>query len=311
MMQSHRSREDDIHSMVSTTHAHRRGFTLIELLVVVAVIAILIALLLAAVQQAREAARRASCKNNLKQLGLALHNYHDVSSTLPSGWIGLDPATGQPDPEGSPGWGWAARILPQLERQNVTSGLVNLSLPITHPSNGIARVTPLPVYLCPSDSGTIVWPLEDEDGGVLVRLAKSNYVGVFGTFDIEDAPAAGEGLFFHNSRLPFAHITDGLSTTLMVGERSSVLGYSTWTGVVPDGEEAMDRIVGICDLPPNPNPVDYDEEGEMDDFSSDHIMGTQFLFADGSVKWIAQDISVNVYRALATRAGGEIVGSQF
>jgi len=292
---------------VSKTRAHRGGFTLVELLVLVAIITILIALLLPAVQAARESTRQTSCKNNLKQIGLALHNYHGAFRSLPPGWIGLDPSTGEPEPKGLPGWGWAARILPQLEKQNVSHGLLDLNLPITNPSNHVARVTSLVTYLCPSDPGTLVWELDDEDGtGVLVKLAKSNYVGVFGTFDIEDAPAAGEGLFFHNSRLRFAHIRDGLSNTLMIGERSSFLGYSTWTGVVPDGAEAMDRIVGICDLPPNPNPDDYDEEGEMDDFSSYHVKGTQFLFADGSVKWIDQDIDVNIYHALATRTGGEV-----
>ncbi len=305
-------RTNDVPAMVTKTPARRDGFTLVELLVVIAIIAILISLLLPAVQQAREAARQTSCKNNLKQIGLALHNYHGVWRTLPPGWIGVDPATGQPDPEGEPGWGWAARILPQLEEQNMSHAVVNLDLPITDPMNRIARVTPLAIYLCPSDPGTLVWELEDEVGGdVLVELAKSNYVGVFGTFDIEDAPAAGEGLFFHNSRLRFAQIVDGLSKTLAVGERSSFLGHSTWTGVVPHGEEAMDRILGICDLPPNPNPNDYDEEDEMDDFSSYHMTGTQFVFADGSVRWIAEDINLNVYHALATRAGGEVVGSDF
>ena len=288
------------------------GFTLVELLVVIGIIAILVALLLPAVQAAREAARRTSCKNNLRQIGLALHNYQGACRSLPPGWIGVDPATGEPNPEGLPGWGWAARILPQLEKENMSHSLVNLNLPISDPSNQTARVTTLAVYLCPTDLGKLVWELDDEDGnGVLVDLPKSNYAGVFGTFDIEDAPAAGDGVFFHNSRVRFAHISDGLSNTLMVGERSSFLGYSTWTGVVPNGEEAMDRIVGICDLPPNPNPDDYDEEGEMDDFSSYHATGTQFVFADGSIQWIAEDIDLNVYRALATRAASEIVGSEY
>ena len=295
---------------MSKTRAHRGGFTLVELLVLIAIIAILIALLLPAVQAARESTRRTFCKNNLKQIGLALHNYHGAFRSLPPGWIGLEPSTGEPEPKGLPGWGWAARILPQLEKQNVSHGLLDLNLPITNPSNHVARVTSLVIYLCPSDPGTLVWELDDEDGaGVLVKLAKSNYVGVFGTFDIEDAPDAGEGLFFHNSRLRFAHIRDGLSNTLMIGERSSFLGHSTWTGVVPDGAEAMDRIVGICDLAPNPNPDDYDEEGEMDNFGSYHVKGTQFLFADGSVKWIDEDIDVNVYHALATRTGGEVGGA--
>jgi prepilin-type N-terminal cleavage/methylation domain-containing protein/prepilin-type processing-associated H-X9-DG protein len=290
----------------------RLGFTLVELLVVIAIIGILIALLLPAVQSARESARKTSCKNHLKQVGLALHNYHDVWLFLPPGWIGQDPSTGQPDPEGLPGWGWAARILPQLEQPNLSDKLVNLNLPITHPANQLARVTPLAIYLCPSDPGAFIWDLEEEESDqVLVKLAKTNYVGVFGTFDIEDAPADGEGLFFHNGRLRFAHITDGLSNTFMVGERSSSLGYSTWTGVVPNGEEAIDRIVGICNLPPNPDPNDYDEEGEMDDFSSYHTTGTQFLFADGSVHWINETITLTIYRALATRAGGEVVNIEF
>lgn len=289
-----------------------RGFTLVELLVVIAIIGILIALLLPAVQSAREAARQTSCKNHLKQAGLALHNYHDTSLFLPPGWIGMDPSTGQADPEGIPGWGWAARILHQLELPNLSGELVHLNLPVTHPTNQRARMTSLAIYLCPSDPGVLLWDLKDEQGGqVLVQLAKTNYVGVFGTFDIEEAPAEGEGLFFHNSQLRFAHITDGLSHTLMVGERSSLLGYSTWTGVVPNGEEAIDRIVGICNLPPNPSHDNYDEPGEMDDFSSYHLTGTQFLFADGSVHWIHENIALTIYHALATRAGGEVTDINF
>src|SRR6187397_1757547 len=102
------------------------GFTLIELLVVIAIIAVLIALLLTAVQQAREAARRSQCKNNLKQIGLALHNYHDVANGLPQGWIGVN-AMGQPFVDGGNGWGWAARILPQMDQAPLYNTL-NFSL---------------------------------------------------------------------------------------------------------------------------------------------------------------------------------------
>ncbi len=97
-----------------------RGFTLIELLVVIAIIAILIALLLPAVQQAREAARRASCKNNMRQLGLALHNYHDTANTFPPGWISVDPATRRPSAhDGLTGVGWGTMILPMIEQSNL------------------------------------------------------------------------------------------------------------------------------------------------------------------------------------------------
>lgn len=291
----------------SKTRKRHGGFTLIELVVVIAIVSILIALILPAVQQAREAARKMTCKSNLKQIGLALHHYHDVSQMLPPGWVGVDSAIGLPDAEGPPGWGWAARILPFLEQSNLSRNLVNLNLPVAHPNNQSARLTVLPIYLCPTDPGSNVWELEAEDGsGPLVTLAKSNYLGVFGTFDIEDDPSAGEGVFHHNSVIHFASIRDGLSYTFMVGERCSFLGYSTWTGVVPDGEEAMDRIVGICDLPPNPHPDDYADPGEMDDFSSFHRTGTQFLFADGSVKWIHQNIDIDVYHALATREAGDL-----
>jgi hypothetical protein len=278
------------------------AFSLLELLVTISVVAVLCGLLLPAVQMA--------CKNNLRQVGLALHMYHDVSRVLPPGWLAHHVVTGEPDPHGVPGWGWAARILAQLEQDAVLHSLCHLHLPITHPHNELVRTHVFAVYRCPSDVGADVWTLESQDdSGPLVKLATSNYVGVFGTFDIEDAPGRGESVFFHQSGIRFADVKDGVSCTLMVGERSSFHGYSTWTGAVAGGEEAMDRILGICDLPPNPEPSDYAEEGEMDNFSSCHRIGTQFVLVDGSVRWISDQIDLRVYRALATRFGREVVGS--
>ena len=313
----------------SSQFDHRRGlgFTLVELLVVIAIIGVLIAMLLPAIQAAREAARRASCKNNLRQIGIALHGYHDVWHMLPPGWLAYDEATGEPQPEGEPGWGWAARILPFIEEGAVSETLIDLDLPITHADNELARLTVLDVMRCPSDDPPNVFGLmaehgddEDDDAssamfsaeahghddGFLVELAGSNYVGVFGTFDIEHDPAEGNGLFYHHSRIPFRMIADGLSTTFMVGERSSHLGFSTWVGVVAEAEEAMDRVLGVCERTPNANPAEYDEEGEIDAFSSRHVTGTHFVMADGSVHLISDEIEVAVYQALATRAGGEV-----
>ena len=143
-----------------------------------------------------------------------------------------------------------------------------------------------------------------EPGDVLLQLALSNYVGVFGTEDIEDSPDNGVGSLYHNSRVEFRHITDGLSNTLLVGERSSELGYSTWVGVVPEGQESMDRILGVCNV--LPNSVEQEQAGEIDGFSSFHTTGTIFLLADGSVHWVEENVDLNVYQAMATIAGEEV-----
>ena len=125
-----------------------RGFTLIELLVVIAIIAVLIALLLPAVQQAREAARRTQCKNNLKQIGLALHNYHDNFSALPPGWIGVTGTV--TDVYGMNGWGWGSKILPQIDQANLYNTM-NFSVKMESPANALARVVPLAAFRCASD----------------------------------------------------------------------------------------------------------------------------------------------------------------
>jgi prepilin-type N-terminal cleavage/methylation domain-containing protein len=284
----------------------RTGFTLIELLVVIAIVGMLIGILIPAVQAAREAARRATCKNHLRQIGLALHSHHDVRKSLPTGWLGFD-AAGTPYAEGERGWGWAARILPYVEEEQL-SKLIRFDRSITDPLNRAQRETMLPVYLCPTGSAPAsVFTLQREAGGQpIVDLSRANYVGVYGTRELEEVPDDGDGVFFHNSRIRFKNIVDGLSKTFVVGERSSHLGGSTWVGVVPGGEESMARIVGSGDLPPNPANLD---SGHLDDFSSAHPSGTQFLFADGAVNLIGDEIDPAVYRAMCTRAGNEILRS--
>ena len=156
---------------------HRiRGFTLTEMLVVLAIIGILVGLLMPAVQMAREAARRSSCSNNLKQVGLALHQYHGSHNRLSPGWIGLD-ASGRPNALGDPGWGWASMILPFLEADNAAS-LIDFHLPVGSPANSAARDVVLPVFRCPSDSGSEQFALSTAAGPV--RMSAANYVGVFG-----------------------------------------------------------------------------------------------------------------------------------
>jgi prepilin-type N-terminal cleavage/methylation domain-containing protein len=286
----------------------RRGFTLVELLVVIAIIGVLVALLLPAVQMAREAARATQCKNNFKQLGLALHQYHDTHNVLPPGWLA-------DEPEGEPGWGWATHLLPYLEQKNLEEGLIKRHLPIADSANQKARETVLPFMLCPSDPAPKLFTLggggghdHDEDaahhhsvdeGVALFQIARSNYVGVFGTLEIEDNAIAGDGTFFFRSRTRFSQVTDGLSNTIMIGERRAKRGGSLWQGVVSLANEPMARIVGIADHPPN------HADHHFDDFTSHHPAGVHFLHGDGSVSRYNDSINFAVYQALCTINGSE------
>lgn len=303
----------------------RRAFTLVELLVVIAIIGILVGLLLPAVQAAREAVRRSSCQNNLHQLAVAGHNYHSAFNQLPSGWT----SNGNSN---LPGWGWAAGMLGQME-QTPLYEQIDFGSPIHHPSHQGVRETPIQSMICPSDTGRTLFAIAegdeddhddhddghddddhddhdhdddhggnvDDDGHHLFPIAKANYSGVFGTFELHDAPFAGDGLFYANSAHRFRDVTDGLSTTLMFGERSTRLGGVIWHGFVDEANAAEARIVGVADHVPN------DPVGHFEDFSSMHVGGAQFAWADGSVKLISDSIDLRVYQAMATRSGGEVV----
>ncbi len=304
----------------------RSAFTLIELLVVIAIIGILVALLLPAVQAAREAARRMSCSNNLRQIGLALHMYHDTHRQLPAGWRGYEPATGQANWLGEPGWGWCPAILPFMEQSALYQGLIHFEYPVDHPVNEQGRVTYLPTLRCPSDIGDKMFQLHeagdhdhDHDADRVGRLQHeafplpmptANYVGMFGTQDMHDicitGDCRGDGTFFLNRGVTLAEISDGLSQTLVVGERTSKLSYSTWVGAVAGAEHGPARIVGVAQFPPN---SEYDEEHYIHNFSSMHPSGTHFLLGDGSVHLILETIDQRVYLRLATRAAGDLVDS--
>src|SRR5262245_10884289 len=272
----------------------RRGFTLIELLVVIAIIAILIGLLLPAVQIVRESAARTQCRNNLKQVGLALHSYHDVHKRFPPGYVSGVTSAGA---ETGPGWGWAAQILDHLEQAPLRRQ-IRFDLEIGDALNSGPRALGVPGLLCPSDDTVGTFPTE----GRVLTVAHANYVGIFGDNEIEDNPGAGNGLFFRNSRVRIGDIRDGTSNTLMVGERSSNLSKATWVGSVTGADESRSLILGAADHTPN-DPVAHRE-----DFWSRHSQGVNFLFADGSVQNINNTINPAVWRALATRAGGEPVG---
>ena len=304
----------------------RHAFTLVELLVVIAIIGTLVGLLLPAVQSAREASRAASCRNNLKQLGLALHHYHDHAKRFPSGWSGAAIPTGTAADD-APGWGWATELLPQIEQSTLFSR-IDRSRPIFDPANTAlhadVRRQVVPTFLCASDvrgpterDGFFMIGADDghheeeeEEGhhdervdgpqfAPLVEIGKSNYVGVFGTLEVDDVPSAGDGMFFRGSRLGMRDMIDGTSKTLFVGERHSKLGASTWTGVVSGAKAAYPRVVGVADHTPN------DRDHHFDDFTSNHPAGVHFLMGDGSVHRLDDSIALEVYKSLCTRAGGE------
>jgi prepilin-type N-terminal cleavage/methylation domain-containing protein/prepilin-type processing-associated H-X9-DG protein len=317
----------------------RRAFTLIELLVVIAIISVLIALLLPAVQAAREAARRASCVNNLKQLGIALHNYHDTMGAFPPGYLSImDRVTFDND---GPGWGWCARALNQMEQSPLFNS-INFVLGIEFPANQTARLTVVSSFLCPTDafaqqtftvvdattSGTTV-------GAPICDVASSNYPGSVGSgdpsslypfiIDDDDGPPGrdnGNGIFFRNRSVNLATITDGTSQTFMVGERSQNLARATWTGAVTNAAVPLVALQAGAGFDPegggalvlahtgeNHGPNAPSGQAHGDQYWSLHPGGANFLFADGSVRFIKEQVGFRVFQSLATRNSGEVLSS--
>jgi prepilin-type N-terminal cleavage/methylation domain-containing protein/prepilin-type processing-associated H-X9-DG protein len=310
----------------------RPGFTLIELLVVIAIIGVLIGLLLPAVQSAREAARRAQCTNNLKQIGIAMHTYHEQHGVFPPGYVSLfsrdtgDPGTAEDD--FGPGWAWGAMLLPQLEQAQVYNA-INFNLNLTYPANTTAQHLRMTVFLCPSDSTLQLVPVRNaENTATVYQVGGANYVGVYGNGEVGEAPGRGNGTFFRNSRVSVGDIRDGSSNTVVVGERSHDLSYVTWAGRTvggwlhptptfeggrnkfdPEPEESFTMVLGPIEIdgafPRTPNfPAAH-----VEDYRSRHPGGVNFLFGDGSVRYIKDSINPAVYSALSTRDGGEVISS--
>jgi prepilin-type N-terminal cleavage/methylation domain-containing protein/prepilin-type processing-associated H-X9-DG protein len=311
------------------TPTRRNAFTLIELLVVIAIIGTLVGLLLPAVQRVREAANRMSCQNNLKQIGLAFHNYHDTYRAFPPGYRASAPYNdGATDT--APGWSWAAFILAYIEQDNLYRQL-DLYQPV---QNSPAIKTVVPVYLCPSDlTPAAAFTVPDGFGKTIALAAPTSYAACVGGDETGTTGPTGLGIFYRNSKTRMSDITDGTSNTILIGERAWSNANGIWAGAVPGGvimrgqnNPCQPVIPGawfpaatLVQAHAHLNNALFDPDGSagMDDFGSRHPDGSNFLFADGSVHFLHSISGDNpdgsytadglIFQALATRAYGEVL----
>jgi len=293
-----------------------RGFTLVELLVVIAIIGVLVALLLPAVQAAREAARRMSCSSNLRQLGLAMHNYHDTHKTLPYTTAAWGPS-GIVNTIDNRGWSWNSFILPYIEQQAAHSQIdFGDFVPVAKHRNVLRN--PIPIAVCPSDGKVKrVRPYGMASQPLFVdAVAASSYVTSGGPFNTGDpgprsAPNsafqdAARGLFYYEAvTVRFPQVTDGLSNTIMLGEITfrdantpqqagsgrdwNGIWYGSWFAAnsTPNGSNILsfqrtgERAMNV--------PRNAGDQPQRQGFHSLHPNGAQFAFGDGSVRFVSEN----------------------
>jgi prepilin-type processing-associated H-X9-DG protein len=303
--------------------------------VVIAIIGILIAIVLPAVQSARESSRRTQCLNNLKQIGIAMQNYHDSYLRFPPGYVtvpGGNLIVGAPDPttgDTGPGYGFLMLALPQMEQLALYNSF-NTNLNCWDPANANAAATPVAPYICPSAIGTEgPYNLVDASGTVVATFSRSTYVGVAGRIAVWDNQAAdlsrfADGVLYRNSRTKIADIRDGTSTTMLVGEQTPYHSDSTWVGVKPGSIILPARAfagVGsslaaaqvLVHSGPSPNEVPpaikppNQPLALPDEMWANHPGGCNVVFCDGSTRFIVETVSPIIWSRLATRATNDIV----
>jgi prepilin-type N-terminal cleavage/methylation domain-containing protein/prepilin-type processing-associated H-X9-DG protein len=315
----------------------RKGFTLIELLVVIAIIAVLLGLLLPGVQKVRDAAARTQCANNLHQLAVAGHNYEGMYQRFPSGiniptrtqynapgaLTGFAAAKFGPALDGAQFYSWVEAMFPFLE-QDTLYKLLNLTQ--NQYANLVANSTaapgaqPVRSLTCPSDNlpiPAVVLGFGNYYFGTI------SYGGIAGTISTFYTNATMDGIFYVNSPTRVASITDGLSNTLFFGERyhfdrnwafasNGGLDLATYGGWVWTNPNAMEDLLLGTQVPINwtipPNQKGFGvTDPRLNAIGSGHTGGANVVFADGSNRFLTNDISLNVLQALGTRNGGEVV----
>ena len=329
----------------SRTTIRCRGFTLIELLVVIAIIAVLIALLLPAVQQAREAARRTQCKNNLKQIGLGLHNYNGTYNCLMAGSITMPNASGSKD--NGHGWTWLGGLLPYVEQgalYDALQGPDGMGNELGGSGSGkafdVLKPTIISMLWCPSQPDVSSGSQKSFSNGL--GYQPSNYNGNMGTrignggddCYSSNPPSDPDGLrtdpwgcmnangiFYINSRTRFGDVIDGLSNTIFVSEVPDSGGDAIGGGAAMGGfNGGCDRravfATGADGNPPHEmteylmaaegnDPINAGKEEAAGSF---HTGGAHFLMGDGSVHFLSENMDMRTYQGLSTCAGGEVLG---
>ncbi len=316
---------------------HRHGFTLVELLVVIAIIGILIGLLLPSIQQVREAARRVSCKNNLRQQILAMHNFEGSFRQLPPGYtheLG-------PNEQNLAGFSWGANMLSMMENENLQRH-IRFDVAPYDSANLSARETSLSVFLCPTDRFSMnSFVIRDPNSNPREQYASASYAANWGPasgtaespqqpdddINLDTTPDESSGPFYRNSRVKFRDVFDGVSNTIAIGERTNgpildaggnPVGVAphqsfetTWFAAVRDIEEPADDHghMVLFDGEFTPNQTSHSGAGADRGVSANHAGLAQFAFLDGSVHTVPETIDLKAYRALCSIAGGEIANN--